>query len=89
MDVVYIFKVTKPAEKDGGPATLELYDGNNLTLLESESFSDLYTLNFHLQTLATKYKIAEKAAALFIVHDKAKNGVELSLAKDENSLFVS
>ena len=32
---------------------LELYD-EDLSLLESETFSDLYTLNFHLQTLAKK-----------------------------------
>lgn len=81
---MHIFKVTKSA--GGGGASLELYDGNNLTLLESESFSDLYTLNFRLQTLATKYRTA---GGLVIVHDKDKNDVELSKAKDENSLFVS
>ncbi|AIF83466.1 hypothetical protein NTE_01399 [Candidatus Nitrososphaera evergladensis SR1] len=80
----HIFKVTKSVGE--ATANLELYDGNSLALLESESFSDLYTLNFHLQTLATKYKTA---GGLLIVHDKAKNSVELSLAKDENSLFVS
>lgn len=80
---MHIFKVTKSA--GGGEASLELYDGN-LVLLESESFSDLYTLNFHLQTLATKYRTG---GGLVIVHDKAKNNVELSMAKDENALFVS
>lgn len=88
---MHIFKVTKSSELGGG-AILELYDGNNnnsdLALLESESFSDLYTLNFHLQTLATKYKTTLEPV-LFIVHDKAKNSVDLSMAKDENSLFVS
>lgn len=77
----HIFKV----EKSESGTRLELYD-DSLVLIESESFSDLYTLNFHLQTLATKYKTA---GALLIVHDKPRNSVELSMAKDENSLFVS
>ncbi|MEO9363379.1 MAG: hypothetical protein ABI348_05705 [Nitrososphaera sp.] len=77
----HIFKVVKSSVG----AHLELYD-ESLALLESESFSDLYTLNFHLQTLATKYRTA---GALLVVHDKDRNSVELSTARDENSLFVS
>jgi hypothetical protein len=80
---VHIFKVTK---SPGGEASLELYDGTSLALLESEFFSDLNALNFHLQTLATKYRTG---GGLVIVHDKPNNIVEMFLAKDENSLFVS
>jgi hypothetical protein len=53
--------------------------------LESESFADLYTLNFHLQTLATKHRIAE---GLLIVHDMDANKVDLSIAKGENEFFI-
>ena len=64
---------------------LSLYD-SDLVLIESESFADLYTLNFHLQTLARKYKIEK---GLLVVHDKNNNAVDLSIARDENSFFVS
>ena len=66
-------------------ASLELYD-SDLQVLESESFADLYTLNFHLQTLASKHKIQE---ALMVVHDMESGKVDLSLARGENSFFVS
>lgn len=72
-------------EKGLQGAKLELYD-SNLQVLESESFADLYTLNFHLQTLASKHKIQE---ALMVIHDRESGKVDLSLAKGENSFFVS
>jgi len=64
---------------------LTLYD-DSLLLLESESFEDLNSLNFHLQTLAKKHNIKK---TLMIIHDADKNHVDLELAGDENSLFVS
>jgi hypothetical protein len=72
-------------DKSEGGMKLSLYD-DNLALIESESFADLYTLNFHLQTLAKKRRIEK---GLLVVHDKDKNAVSLSLARDENSFFVS
>lgn len=72
-------------EKGPTGASLELYD-SNLQVLESESFGDLYTLNFHLQTLASKHRIQE---ALMVIHDKHSDKVNLSIAKGENSFFVS
>jgi hypothetical protein len=71
-------------EKSPGKVRLTLYDAS-LKILESEDFADLYTLNFHLQTLGTKYKVRE---SLLVVHDKEKNAVEMATASDENSLFV-
>jgi len=65
--------------------TLSLYD-ENLCLIESESFVDLCTLNFHLQALAKRHRIDK---GLLVIHDKEKNTVNLSLAKNENSFFVS
>jgi hypothetical protein len=72
-------------DKSEGETKLSLYD-DNLVLIESESFADLHTLNFHLQTLAKKRKIEN---GLLVMHDKDKNTVSLSLARDENSFFVS
>lgn len=83
MDTVVIMVV-----KSDGEASMQLFDGQSdiLNPVESETFQDLYTLNFHLQTLASKYKIKK---GLIVVHDKAKNSVALSIAKDDNSFFIS
>ena len=71
--------------KSASGTRLDLYDAG-LRLLESDSFDDLYTLNFHLQTLQKKHDIA---SAFLVVHDKDTNAVGLTLAQDEHSFFVS
>ena len=58
----------------------------SLTLVESESFNDSYTLNFHLQALAKKHRIEK---TLLVIHDKDRNAVELSIAQEESLFFVS
>lgn len=72
-------------EKSSKGMKLSLYS-DSLAMIESESFDDLYTLNFHLQTLAKKHGIEK---GLLVVHDKDKNAVDLSIAQEENSFFVS
>ena len=72
-------------EKSSKGLKLSLYS-DSLSLVESESFDDLYTLNFHLQTLARKHRIEK---GLLVVHDRDRNAVNLSIAQDENSYFVS
>lgn len=72
-------------EKSSEGLKVSLYS-DSLTLLESELFDDLYTLNFHLQTLAKKHRIEK---GLLVVHDRDRNAVNLSIAQDENSYFVS
>jgi hypothetical protein len=72
-------------EKSSGRLKLSFY-GDSLALIESGSFDDLQTLNFHLQTLAKKHGIEK---GLLVVHDKNRNAVILSIAQDENSFFVS
>jgi hypothetical protein len=72
-------------EKSSGGLKLSVYSGS-LALVESESFNDFYTLNFHLQALARKHGIEK---SLLVIHDKDKNAVDLSLAHDENSFFIS
>lgn len=72
-------------EKSSNSSKLSLYN-DSLSLIESELFADLYTLNFHLQTLAKKHNIEK---GLLVVHDRDRNTVNLSIAENENSFFVS
>jgi hypothetical protein len=72
-------------EKSSGGLKLSVYS-ESLTLVDSDSFNDFYTLNFHLQALARKHGIKK---SLLVIHDKDKNAMDLSLAHDENSFFVS
>jgi hypothetical protein len=57
-----------------------------LELVDSDSFNDSYTLNFHMQALAKKHRIEK---ALLVIHDKDRNAVELSVAQEESLFFVS
>ena len=76
-----ILKITKSiADK----VNLILYD-DKLNLLESQSFEDIYTLNFYLQTLPRKYNIKK---GLLVVHNKNENSVDMIIAEDENSFFI-
>ena len=72
-------------EKSSEGLKLSVYS-ESLALVESDSFNDFQTLNFHLQALARKHGIEK---SLLVIHDKDKNAVDLSLAHDENSFFVS
>ena len=72
-------------EKSSGGLKLSVYS-ESLALVESDSFNDSYTLNFHLQALAKKHRIEK---SLLVIHDKDRNAVELSLAQEENLFFVS
>lgn len=71
-------------EKSAGGLKLSVYS-ESLALVESDSFRDSYTLNFHLQALATRLGIEK---ILFVIHDKDRNAVDLSLAQEENLFFV-
>jgi hypothetical protein len=72
-------------EKSSEGLKLSVYT-ESLTVVESDSFNDSYTLNFHMQALARRHGIQKN---LLIIHDKDKNDLHLSLAQDENSFFVS
>lgn len=72
-------------EKSSKGFRLSLYS-DSLALIDAESFDDLYTLNFHLQTLVKKNGIEK---GLLVIHDKDRNAVDLSIAHGENSFFVS
>jgi hypothetical protein len=71
-------------EKSTDGIKLSLYE-SNLTLIESNSFVDIYTTNFYMQTLARKHNIKK---VLFVVHDKNKNSVEITIAEEENAFFI-
>jgi hypothetical protein len=72
-------------EKSAGGLKLRVYS-ENLALVDSDSFNDSYTLNFHLQALARRHGIEK---SLLVIHDKDRNAVDLSLVHDENLFFVS
>jgi hypothetical protein len=72
-------------EKSSEGLKLSVYS-ETLTLIGSDLFNDPHTLNFHLQTLAKKHRIKK---SLLVVHDKDRNAVDLSIAQDENSFYVS
>ena len=78
---MYITLIEKSAEG----LKLSVYS-ESLALVDSDSFNDSYTLNFHLQALARRHGIEK---SLLVIHDKDRNEVDLSLAQDENLLFVS
>jgi hypothetical protein len=78
--LVYVTLVEKSSEG----LKLSLYS-ESLALVESDSFNDSYTLNFHLQALAKKHRIQK---SLMVIHDKDRNAVDLWLAQDENLFFV-
>ena len=63
---------------------LSMYD-KDLSLLESQTFPDLHTLNFHLQTLAKTHNISK---GLMVVHDADNNKVELGIAEGDESFFL-
>lgn len=71
-------------EKIENKAILVLYD-MDLNVLEEESFDDIPSLNFFLQTLPRKYDIKR---TLLVVHDVIRNKVYLQTAVNENSYFV-
>jgi hypothetical protein len=78
---IHIGKIVK-TEKE---IVFTFYD-EDFNILEYESFQDVYTLNFFLQTLPRKYNNIEKS--LLIIHDKKSNSVDIAIAKSENSYFI-
>ena len=72
-------------EKSNDIIKLGLY-ASNLTLIESNSFPDIYTTNFYMQTLAKKHNIKK---VLFIIHDKKNNSVDLRIAEEESAFFIT
>ena len=72
-------------EKSNDGIKLSLYE-SDLTLIESNSFVDIYTTNFYMQTLARKHNVKK---VLFVIHNKNKNSVEMTVAEEENAFFIT
>lgn len=54
-----------------------------IELCDKETFQDMYTLNFYLQSMQKKLNFYEY---LVIIHDKYKNNVEL--IKNNGEIFI-
>ena len=54
-----------------------------IELCDKETFQDLYTLNFYLQSMQKKLNLYE---SLVIIHDKFNNKVEL--IKNNGEIFI-
>jgi hypothetical protein len=54
-----------------------------IELCDKETFQDMYTLNFYLQSMQKKLNFYE---CLVIIHDKYKNNVEL--IKNNGEIFI-
>ncbi len=54
-----------------------------IELCDKETFQDLYTLNFYLQSMQKKLNFYE---CLVIIHDKYNNNVEL--IKNKGEIFI-
>jgi hypothetical protein len=76
----------------GKDISLKLYD-ETLKELANETFEDVYTLNFYLQTIPRNF--GQKKTLLIYTKSENSNqrqdgaNIHLSIAEDENSYFIS
>ena len=73
----------------GKDTSLKLYD-ETLKELANETFEDIYTLNFYLQTIPRNF--GQKKTLLIYSKSKQRQGgtnIQLLIAEDENSYFIS
>jgi hypothetical protein len=78
---MYIGNITKQDDQ----VALKFYD-EDLNLLEDESFADIFSLNFYLQTLPRKYSMTR---TLLIIHNKRLNRIDMQIAINENSYYIT
>ena len=78
---MHIAKIIKIENKVG-----LVFCDKDLKVLEEESFEDVYSLNFFLQTLPRKYDVEK---TLLIVHDQRLNMVDIQIATGENSYYIT
>jgi hypothetical protein len=87
----------------GKDVTLKLYD-ETLKELSNETFADIYTLNFYLQTIPRNFGQKktlliynkseegysnENSSAKNTNQRRGENNIQLSIAEDENSYFIN
>ena len=78
---MHIAKIIKKEKKVG-----LVFCDKDLKVLEEESFEDVSSLNFFLQTLPRKYDVEK---TLLIVHDQSLNMVDMQIASGENSYYIT
>ncbi|MDW0281627.1 MAG: hypothetical protein QN720_03940 [Nitrososphaeraceae archaeon] len=78
---MHIAKIIKKENKVG-----LVFCDKDLKVLEEESFEDVSSLNFFLQTLPRKYDVEK---TLLIVHDQSLNMVDMQIASGENSYYIT
>ena len=78
---MYIGNITKQDDH----VVLKFYD-EDLNLLEDESFADIFSLNFYLQTLPRKYSMKR---TLLIFHNKRLNWFDMQIAINEISYYIT
>lgn len=86
----------------GKDVTLKLYD-ETLKEISNETFADIYTLNFYLQTIPRNFGqkktllIYNRSEEVYSSDNSSKNSnqrrgennIRLSIAEDENSYFIN
>ena len=78
---MYIAQIIKKENRVG-----LVFCDKDLKVLEEESFEDVSSLNFFLQTLPRKYDVEK---TLLIVHDQSLNMVDMQIASGENSYYIT
>lgn len=76
---MYVIKITKSPDE----LHIDFYSPS-LSLLGSESFSDMQSLNFYLQALGKQHEIGR---ALAVIHDRQMNSVALHVLPNSDSLY--
>ena len=77
---MHIAKIVKQCNQ----VVLVFYD-ENLKILEEQSFADISSLNFFLQTLPRKHNVEK---TLLVIHDKKLDNLDMQIAAVENSYYI-
>ena len=76
-------QIIKLLKTEGNKYEVILLNKDLIELYDKETFEDLYTLNFYLQSMQKKSNFYE---SLVIIHDKFNNKVEL--IKNNGEIFI-
>ncbi len=76
-------KIIKLLKTQENKYEVTLFNKDLAELSPKETFDDLYTLNFYLQSMQKKLNFYE---SLLIIHDKLNNKVEL--IKNNGEIFI-
>lgn len=77
---MHVAKIVKQRDQ----VALVFYD-QCLNILEEQSFADISSLNFFLQTLPRKHNVER---TLLVIYDKKLDSLDMQIAVTENSYFI-